>query len=199
MGEKSKSQNASQKPFKFKGESMLFPRIFTENDQIRLWISKVFRRRFPVPGKSTWCNGFLRFSSAQNEVNCVRNSSPKSMRISLSFTKIHVILVNCLTFARPRFRNSEMLIFIDTKSLFRRSGNTSQKYCVFKGIFMNFLGISLKMIKSTNEFTRFFGGVFRFRKSRLGVMVFHDFRESKTRSIPQVTVVHSDWLFRFFH
>ena len=37
-------------------------------------------------------------------------------------------------------------------------------------------------------FPSFFGGVFRFRKSRLGVMVFQHFRESKTSSIPLVTV-----------
>ena len=44
-----------------------------------------------------------------------------------------------------------------------------------------------------------FGGVFRFRKSRLGVMVFQHFRESKTMSIAQVTVVHLMGHFALFH
>ena len=70
---------------------------------------------------------------------------------------------------------------------------------IFKGDFMLFLGFSLKMTKFAYEFPRFFGGVFRFRKSRLGVMVFHDFRESKTMSIAQVTVVHLIGHFAIFH
>ena len=47
---------------------------FHWNDKIRLWISKVFWRRFVVPEKSTWCNGFSRFSRVGNEVNSARNS-----------------------------------------------------------------------------------------------------------------------------
>ena len=76
MSKKSKSQNASQNRWFFKGIFMLFPWIFTENDQIRLWISKVFWRRFPVPEKSTWCNGFSTFSRVGNDVNPAGNSRP---------------------------------------------------------------------------------------------------------------------------
>ena len=157
MSKKWKSQNASQKPWFSKGDFMLFLGFSLKMTKFAYEFTRFLRgdSRLPFFAHSTRNTCFFeipkRGQSRREQLSILR-------RFSCIFTKILVILVNCLTFARPHFGHVKYQVFHwlwaknrSRKTPLRNHANSKADSCFF-------LGFSLKMTKFAYEFTTFLRG-----------------------------------------